>query len=129
MLHVSNLRLPVEADQKTLYQKLAKHLGVSVKDLSQVVLTRQSIDARKKQDVHYVCSVRVAVPNQQAVLKRNLKGVSVWEEAPYTLPPLGRTSSLPPVVVGTGPAGLFAALTLARAGHRPPGPPLQRAVR
>ena len=119
MLHVSNLRLPVEADQKTLYQKLAKHLGVSVKDLSQVVLTRQSIDARKKQDVHYVCSVRVAVPNQQAVLKRNLKGVSVWEEAPYTLPPLGRTSSLPPVVVGTGPAGLFAALTLARAGLKP----------
>ena len=55
MLHVTNLRLPIDADQTTLYKKLAKHLGVSVKDLSQVVLTRQSIDARKKQDVHYVC--------------------------------------------------------------------------
>ena len=118
MLHVTNLRLPIDADQTTLYKKLAKHLGVSVKDLSQVVLTRQSIDARKKQDVHYVCSVRVQVPNQQAVLKRHPKGVTLWEEKPYTLPPLGRTSSLPPVVVGTGPAGLFAALTLARAGLR-----------
>lgn len=119
MLHVTNLRLPIDADQTTLYKKLAKHLGVSVKDLSQVVLTRQSIDARKKQDVHYVCSVRVQVANQQAVLKRHPKGVSLWEEKPYTLPPLGRTSSLPPVVVGTGPAGLFAALTLARAGLKP----------
>ena len=90
-----------------------------MKDLSQVELTRQSIDARKKQDVHYVCSVRVQVANQQAVLKRHPKGVTLWDEKPYALPPLGRTSSLPPVVVGTGPAGLFAALTLARAGLKP----------
>ena len=119
MLHVTNLRLPVEADQSTLYRKLAKHLGVSVKDLSQVTLTRQSIDARKKHDVHYVCSVRVKVPNENAILRRQCKGVSLWEESPYALPPLGRTSTLPPVVVGTGPAGLFAALTLARAGLKP----------
>ncbi len=119
MLHVTNLRLPVEADQTTLYKKLAKHLGVSAKDLSQVVLTRQSIDARKKQDVHLVCSVRVKVPHEEAILRRNLKGVSHWNDQPYVLPPLGRLSQLPPVVVGTGPAGLFAALTLARAGLKP----------
>ncbi|OUN22783.1 FAD-dependent protein [Pseudoflavonifractor sp. An85] len=119
MLHVTNLRLPVEADQTTLYKKLAKHLGVSVKDLSQVTLTRQSIDARKKQDVHMVCSVRVKVAHEEAILRRNLKGVSQWNEQPYVLPALARSSQLPPVVVGTGPAGLFAALTLARAGLKP----------
>lgn len=119
MLHVTNLRLPVEADQTTLYKKLATHLGVSAKDLSQVTLTRQSIDARKKQDVHLVCSVRVKVPHEEAILRRNLKGVSHWNDQPYVLPPLGRLSQLPPVVVGTGPAGLFAALTLARAGLKP----------
>lgn len=119
MLHVTNLRLPIEADQTTLYKKLAKRLGVSVRDLSQVTLTRQSIDARKKQDVHLVCSVRVQLPHEEAILRKKLKGVSLWSEQPYVLPPLGRTSQLPPVVVGTGPAGLFAALTLARAGLKP----------
>ena len=81
--------------------------------------TRQSIDARKKNDVHLVCSLRVRVRNEGNLLRRAPRGVSLWEEQPYALPPVGRTSPLPPVVVGMGPAGLFAALTLARAGLRP----------
>ncbi len=119
MLLLSNLRLEPGADPQQLRRKAAKALGVKPGDITHLSLTRQSIDARKKQDVHLVCSVRVAVRDEAAVLRRSPKGVTQVVEQPYVLPPVGRTSPLPPVVVGMGPAGLFAALTLARAGLRP----------
>lgn len=123
MLQISNLSLPVDAEgaEEVLRQKAAKLMGVQPGDILELTLHRQSIDARKKHDVHLVCAVRTTLNKgkEEAVLRRALKNVTAVADAPYTLPPLGRTSSLPPVVVGMGPAGLFAALTLARAGLRP----------
>lgn len=119
MLQITNLRLDVGADESQLRKKAAKALGVRPGDIREVALTRQSIDARKKADVHLVCSVKVQVNNEEAILRRAPKGVTRLEERPYVLPPVGRTSHLRPVVVGMGPAGLFAGLTLARAGLRP----------
>lgn len=119
MLQVSNLRLPADASAGALKRRTAKALGVRPADILELSLHRQSIDARKKNDVHLVCTVRAVLRDESAVLRRAPKGVVPVRDEPYALPPLGRTSTLPPVVVGTGPAGLFAALTLARAGLRP----------
>ena len=119
MLQISDIRLPVGGDEAQLRRRAAKRLGVRPDDILDLVLHRQSIDARKKSDVHLVCTVRAALKGEAAILRRAPRGVARVEDAPYVLPPLGRTSPLPPVVVGMGPAGLFAALTLARAGLRP----------
>lgn len=117
MLQISNLSLPVEGTPEQLKQKAAKVLGVAPGAIRDLRLTRQSIDARKKNDVRLVCSVQVDVDKEDAVFSRcKSNAVSKVERRPYLFPAVKRTSELPPVVVGLGPAGLFAALTLARAG-------------
>ena len=120
MIRIQNLSLPLEGGEELLRKKAARLLGISPGQLQSLTLARQSIDARKKSDVHYVCAVDVTVDGEDRVLARcRDKNVSAHRPEPYVFPAVGRASPLPPVVVGMGPAGLFAALFLARAGLPP----------
>ncbi|NCE65716.1 hypothetical protein D1159_14325 [Pseudoflavonifractor sp. 524-17] len=117
MLQISNLSLPVEAGPEQLRRKAARLLGVAPGELGQLRLVRQSIDARNKGAVRLVCTVQVSPPEEARILARCKSGqVSKVVRQPYAFPPVRRTSPLPPVVAGMGPAGLFAALFLARNG-------------
>lgn len=118
MICIRNIALPLGADEVQLKKHTARILGVRLKELGELTLVRQSIDARKKQDVHYVYTVQVSMPNEAQIVQRVGRGnVTLTAPTSYVFPKGNRTSGKMPVVVGMGPAGLFAALYLARNGH------------
>ncbi len=119
MLRLDNLSLPLSWDMTTLTEAVLRRLRIPADMLQSVALAKKSVDARDKGDVHFVVSVDVKVRNEEAVLKRLKPGMANRVNPP-TQPALPKARfSRPPVVVGAGPAGLFAALTLAQAGANP----------
>lgn len=117
MIRIGNLPLPVDGSVEQLKKKAARALGVRPDKLGELTIVRQSIDARNKAEVHYVYTVEVALPDEEQVVKGAPgKNITLVAREDYVFPPVKRRSAQRPVVVGMGPAGLFAALFLARNG-------------
>lgn len=120
MLRISQLKLPVAHTQEQLEKKLLKMLRMSKKDLGQYYIRKRSLDARKKPELYYVYSIDVEIKNEERVLKSMKGKVQKVSSRPYSVPEHGTERlSDRPVIIGSGPAGLFCAYLLAGEGYRP----------
>lgn len=124
MLRLHNIKLPLNFGAKAPAQAAAKSLGISQSAIAHCEICKKSVDARKKSDVCFVVALDVTLKNTQdecriaARLAPSVGGL-VTPYAPPVLPSLAKAPAVRPIVVGFGPAGLFAALTLAEAGACP----------
>ena len=118
MILVRNLRLEPGEPLDALRQKAAKKLRVPEGEITECTPVKRSLDARKKNDIHYTCSAAVSLRRgEDKALQRAGKDAAPYTKPVYEIPQVSCTTR--PVVVGFGPAGMFAALLLAKAGARP----------
>lgn len=71
MIRVSELKLPVTGNQKALEKKLAKALRVPVEEIKAYRIFKRSLDARKKDNIHYAYVVDAEVKNENKILEKN----------------------------------------------------------
>ncbi len=115
MIRLRNVALGLDEPQELLRDKAERLLKTKVSD---VKIVRRAVDARRKQDVHFVYTLNVTARDEATALAR-CRDASPAPVNDYAPPVPAALSEGRPIVVGFGPAGMFAALALAMAGLRP----------
>lgn len=119
MIRVNEIKLSVDEDMEVLRDKIAKKLRLNPQEIIDYTIFKESIDARKRNDINFVYIVDVNIQNEETVLRKN-KNLQKSPDVRYHDVKTGDGHLLHrPVVIGTGPAGLFAGLILAQRGYNP----------
>ena len=122
MIRIRDIQLPPEHNAHQLQFEAANILGVQNSKIHNLKIVKRSVDARKKPDVKVIYTIDVAVDgSERKILKtcaRN-KRVSAAPVSFYRAPKPQPAPEKRPVIVGFGPAGMFAALILSMAGWKP----------
>ena len=121
MIRLRDIPLPPEHNAHQLQFEAAQMLRISNSKIRNLRIVRRSVDARKKPDVKIIYTIDVAVDgNEKKILRASgCKRASLAPVSYYKPPKTDKQPDTRPVVIGFGPAGMFAALILAMAGLKP----------
>jgi len=132
MIRIAGMRVPLSYNQELLEEKAAARLGILPDRIERILLSDRAIDATDREDIHYKVTLQVWIKPADSKSLTDSENEIIWslrdkkitraEESLYKVPEAyhtGKTNRQRPVVVGCGPAGMFAALILAEAGACP----------
>ena len=122
MLRLTELKLPLDHPEAALQAAVLQRLGLKAADLVSMAVARRAWDARKKSAIVLIYTVDVAVRDEARVLGRLARDNRIGPAPDTTYRHVGQATAPPgrrPVVIGTGPCGIFAGLILAEMGLRP----------
>ena len=124
MIQIRQLKLMPGHSDRELTEKAARILRIRPEEIASLRVVRQSIDARKKPEIRliYTVDVKLVGAREEKVLLSCRKNPDVGPapEVRYRFPEPGKEILAErPLIIGTGPAGLFCGYLLAKAGYRP----------
>jgi len=114
MLRINNIKIRKDLTEHEVFEIAIKKHGIPKEDIWNWHIAKKSIDARKKDDVHYTYSIDITVKNE-----KKYKKLEKIQKCELPHPSISKNFTNRPVIVGAGPAGLFAALTLVENNVQP----------
>ncbi len=122
MLRLTEIKLPLDHSESALADCILDRLAIEADQLVRYAIYRRGVDARRRSAIAFIYTLDVEVADEPALFKRlaNRRHITHTPDMDYRLvatAPPGLTQR--PVVIGTGPCGLFAGLVLAQMGFRP----------
>jgi len=122
MLRIRQIKIEVTCDgRESILKSAAKKLNIKADKITEFSIVKKSIDARDKNQIFYVYEIDVSLDDENAVLEK-CKSADIFKspDMEYHFGEKGDISlKNPPLIVGSGPAGLFAAFVLAENGYNP----------
>lgn len=118
-IRINNISLTIDEEKETLKEKVIKDLKIKKEDIKSFKIIRESIDARKKDNIKFIYTVQIETLCDEKIIKRNKDAVKVDNNNKKDRIGKRKKINTRPIVIGFGPAGIFAALTLAREGYAP----------
>lgn len=120
MLRIQQLRVSLDEEINILPTLIQKRLRIESEDLLAYYIVKESIDARKEDDIHFTYCVDCKVAHEKVILSKKIKDVVKAPKEYYAMPDKGCVGlQHRPVVIGFGPSGMFSALLLAQMGYHP----------
>ncbi|MBQ2937263.1 MAG: hypothetical protein IJE05_00020 [Clostridia bacterium] len=117
MIRISNIKIYEDISDEEVFNIIIKKYKMQKENVKEWHISKKSIDARKKDDVHYSYCVDIAVKNEEYFLK--YKNISKIKKFEINKIELNMNKAVKPVIIGAGPSGLFAALTFVQNGYEP----------
>jgi uncharacterized protein len=124
-LRITEIKLPLDHPPEAIEQAVLKRLQITKPQLVSIVIFRRGFDARKRSDIHFIYTLDVVTQDNARSLEQQKRGshaghIAVTPDTKYKFVTQAPSRVFKrPVVIGTGPCGLFAALTLAQMGFNP----------
>ena len=123
MIRIRQIKISVEKDNlHQLKKKASIILNCPETDIKTISISKKSLDARKKPNIFYIYEVDVDVKNEEHLLKKHQlnKDIFLTPEEKYIYPKIGNKKlKHRPIIIGSGPSGLFCAYLLAELGYKP----------
>ena len=121
MIRIRQIKLSINSSMSELIEICAKKLKVSKNEIKTIKIKKQSLDARKKPNLFFVYEVDVEVKNEELTLKHSKSNdILIAPNETYHFNITGKEKlSKRPIIIGSGPAGLFCGYILAENGYKP----------
>lgn len=118
MIRINNIKIAKNLSNEEIYKTTIKKYQIKEKDILEYHISKKSIDARKKNDIHYIYAIDMKIKNEDLYIKKH-KNISKIKDFQTPSIDVKLSSKISPIIVGAGPAGLFSALTFIENGIKP----------